>query len=83
MFMFLIVAIIILIFLCVYIAFNFHKFNVVRNIENKSIALSWFVASIPILILIIIGLWYLMYSAVIIIHLSFMFFYMQYNRFYS
>lgn len=74
MFMFLIVAIIILIFLCVYIAFNFHKFNVVRNIENKSIALSWFVASIPILILIIIGLWYLMYSAVIIIHLSFMFF---------
>ncbi|MDO5518288.1 MAG: metallophosphoesterase [Clostridium sp.] len=74
MFKFLIIPIIILILLSVYIVFNFHKFNIVKNLENKNRALSWFVASIPILILIIIGLWYFMYSVVIIIHLSFLFF---------
>ena len=74
MFELLIIAIIILILLCVYIAFNFHKFSVVRNIENKSRALSWFVASIPIIVSVIIGLWYFMYPVVIIIHLAFVFF---------
>lgn len=74
MFKFLIIPIIILILLCVYIVFNFHKFSVVRNIENKSRALSWFAASIPIIVSVIIGLWYFMYPVVIIIHLAFMFF---------
>lgn len=74
MYKLLIIPIIILILLCVYITFNFHKFSIVKNLENKSRALSWFVASIPVIAGVIVGLWYFMYPVVIIIHLAFMFF---------
>ena len=74
MWKYLIVPIIIFILLCVYVTFCFHKFDFVKKIENKSKVLSWSVAGIPIIISIIISMWYLMYPVVIIVHLALIFF---------
>lgn len=43
MWKFLIIPLIILILLCIYVTFNFHKFNFIKKVENKSKALSWLI----------------------------------------
>lgn len=71
---FYIVFVILVTLLSVYITVNFHKFYIIKQIENKRKGLSWIVASIPSLILILFGIPYTMYSVVIAFHLAILFF---------
>ena len=74
MVIFLIIILVLAALLGLYITRSFHKFQFIKDIEKKSRLLSWCVASIPVIILIIIGIWYFMYSLVIELHLALMFF---------
>ncbi|WP_294405824.1 metallophosphoesterase [uncultured Clostridium sp.] len=75
MIIFLIIILVLALLLGIYITMTFHKFQFIKDIEKKRGRLiSWCAAAVAILILIIIGMWYLMYSFVIAIHLAFIFF---------
>ena len=88
MIIFLVILVLLAVLMGFYITRCFHKFQFIKNIEKKSKIecrsiknvekkrrfLSWFAAFIPVLILIIIGMWYIMYSMVIALHLTLMFF---------
>lgn len=74
MIVFFIIFGIIVALLSVYITINFHKFYIIKQLEKKRKVLSWIIASIPALVLVLIGISYYMYSVVIAIHLAFLFF---------
>lgn len=75
MIIFLIIILVLALLLGMYITISFHKFQFIKDIEKKRGRLiSWCAAAVPMLILITIGMWYLMYSFIITLHLAFVFF---------
>ena len=55
----------------IYLVTRFHKFSFIKNIPNKK--LSWFVAAIPVLLLMCIGFYEVFTMGVVLLHLALFF----------